>query len=283
MKRIIICTDGSQYSDACCRYATWIAKRMASSLETVYVSDLWQYETPLIADLGASFGMQPFQGFITQMQEMEKEKSALLETALHRIFKEAGWDVPVLFHHRTGFLQDVLDALESEGNPVDLVVLGKRGENANVATGHLGSTMERVVRASNKPCLVASRAYHPIQRVVFAYDGGASCQAGLDWIVQNVAILEHCQLQLVSVLDDAIAAADALRDAETRLTQGGLKPQSQLLHGIPQDAISSFVEMERADLLMMGAYGHGRLREFFIGSTTAELLMRCQVPVLMFR
>lgn len=33
----------------------------------------------------------------------------------------------------------------------------------------------------------------------------------------------------------------------------------------------------------MGAYGHSRIREFILGSTTTTMVRTCLVPVLMFR
>jgi nucleotide-binding universal stress UspA family protein len=36
-----------------------------------------------------------------------------------------------------------------------------------------------------------------------------------------------------------------------------------------------------ADLLIMGAYGHSRMREFVFGGVTRDLLSACAVPVLM--
>jgi nucleotide-binding universal stress UspA family protein len=33
----------------------------------------------------------------------------------------------------------------------------------------------------------------------------------------------------------------------------------------------------------MGAYGHSRIRQMIIGSTTAEMVRSCKVPVLMIR
>jgi nucleotide-binding universal stress UspA family protein len=38
-----------------------------------------------------------------------------------------------------------------------------------------------------------------------------------------------------------------------------------------------------ADLLVMGAYGHSRLREFVLGGVTEDILRGCAIPVLMFR
>ncbi|MEO6054349.1 MAG: universal stress protein, partial [Chthoniobacterales bacterium] len=36
-------------------------------------------------------------------------------------------------------------------------------------------------------------------------------------------------------------------------------------------------------LLVMGAYGHSRIRQLMVGSTTTAMVRTCQVPVLMFR
>ena len=38
-----------------------------------------------------------------------------------------------------------------------------------------------------------------------------------------------------------------------------------------------------ADLLIMGAYGHSRLREYVLGGVTEDMLEDCAIPILMFR
>jgi nucleotide-binding universal stress UspA family protein len=38
-----------------------------------------------------------------------------------------------------------------------------------------------------------------------------------------------------------------------------------------------------ADLLVMGAYGHSRLRQFVLGGVTEDMLKGCAVPLLIFR
>jgi nucleotide-binding universal stress UspA family protein len=45
-----------------------------------------------------------------------------------------------------------------------VILIGKRGEAADFAKGHLGSNLERIVRASHKPVFVASRASGRFQR-----------------------------------------------------------------------------------------------------------------------
>jgi nucleotide-binding universal stress UspA family protein len=49
----------------------------------------------------------------------------------------------------------------------------------------------------------------------------------------------------------------------------------------PANAILSHLASECADLLVMGAYGHSRLREFVLGGVTRTILGEMTVPVLM--
>ncbi len=67
--------------------------------------------------------------------------------------------------HETGFLVDNFHEFEASA---DLIILGKRGENAKFASGHLGANLERIVRASHKPCLITSRRFKPIERLLLA-------------------------------------------------------------------------------------------------------------------
>jgi nucleotide-binding universal stress UspA family protein len=47
--------------------------------------------------------------------------------------------------------------------------------------------------------------------------------------------------------------------------------------------IASYVEDKDISLLVMGAYGHNRIRHLVIGSTTAQMLRSSHIPVLLFR
>ena len=45
-------------------------------------------------------------------------------------------------------------------------------------------------------------------------------------------------------------------------------------------ALMAEVERRKADLLVMGGYGHSRLRETLLGGVTYELLHECPVPLV---
>ena len=281
MKTLLICTDGSNYAQECCRYGAWLAKKTGANVEILYVTDLRQFEIPAMVDLSGSLGIQPYDGMITQLRELEEHKSKFVEESAIKIFKSEGLIDRTSFHHETGLL---VDAIEEYANRADLILLGKRGENANFATEHLGSMLERVVRAVNKPCLVTSRKFHPIHRAVIAYDGGNSGRAALKFITQS-ELFRSFNIHIVTVDEkhDQDLANARLAEADELIKEHGINAECQILNGDVESAVADYADRVEADLLIAGAYGHSRIRKFLIGSTTSDLLRRCRIPVLCFR
>lgn len=162
--------------------------------------------------------------------------------------------------------------------------MGKRGENANFATDHLGSMLERVLRTLHKPCLVTNREYKAFTKVAIAYDGGDSSKKALDYISSS-QVFRSLELHVITCVEghNESQAAEHLKEAETALRKSELHPTCQIVAGEVEVAISDYVKHAEIDLLVLGAYGHSRIRELFIGSTTTEVLRICNVPVLCFR
>ena len=281
MKNLLICTDGSNYSQECCRYGAWLAKQAKAHVEVLYVTDLRQFEVPVVADLSGSLGIQPFEGMVTHLQEVEEQKAEFVKDSALSIFEAAGLSDRVQFHYETGLLVDAIDAYAARA---DLVLLGKRGENVNFATKHLGSMLERVVRSLSKPCLVTPRKFRPIDHVAVAYDGSPSCKEALEFM-SKVELFSAFNLQLIVVNEGRHEdeAAKLLAEAEVMLNRFSLYPACQVLNGVAETAIADYVKQTKVDLLVAGAYGHTRIRELLIGSTTTALLRNCHVPVLCFR
>lgn len=182
--------------------------------------------------------------------------------------------------HETGFLVDSLHEFEAQA---DLIVLGKRGESAEFASGHLGANLERIVRASSKPCLITSRQFKPIERLLFAYDGSHG-QKILQFLAQSPAF-KGLELHILTVAKkpDEPEAIAHLNEAEQKTKLAGFNPVRQLLQGDPETAIARYIEAQDIGLLLMGAYGHSRIRHLVIGSTTAQMLRSSHIPVLLLR
>lgn len=53
--------------------------------------------------------------------------------------------------------------------------------------------------------------------------------------------------------------------------------------GQPETELGKLVDHEGFGMLVMGAYGHSRIRTLVIGSTTSEMVRICKVPVVLMR
>ena len=159
---------------------------------------------------------------------------------------------------------------------------GSAGEHADFAKGHLGSNLERVVRTAVVPVMVASRAFKPIESFLIAFDGGASSLKAVHYAASN-PLLKGLKCHLIAVGKPGSETARELEAATTALKGAGFEVESELFQGHVEEIIKREVEARSADLLVMGAYGHSRIRRLVIGSTTAQLVRDCHVPVLMFR
>ncbi len=282
MKKILLCTDGSSYSHEACLYAAWLNRKTKARVDVLYVTDLRQFEVPAVADFSGSLGVQPFEGMITQLQEVEELKSGFVQEHALKTLRDAGVaEDSITFHHATGLLVDVISDF---AETADLVLLGKRGENVNFATEHLGSMLERVLRSIEKPCLVTNRKFKKFEKIAIAYDGGKSCQKALDYLAAH-ELFRSLELHLIVCTEGhkEEQATERLKAGEEKLHKAGLYPKCQILTGEVETAIADYVKHSAIDLLILGAYGHSRIRELLIGSTTTELLRRCHVPVLCFR
>jgi len=259
-KRLIVCVDGSSYGVEACRYACWLAGRTDSTIRALYVSDLRQFEVPVVADISGSFAFQPYQGVSSRLQEIENERAEAIKEATLATFEAEGMRNVSTFEHKTGLLVDVLKELQGKD---EWIVLGKRGETANFASEHLGSMMERVI---------------------FAYDGGESCRKALRYIAES-SFMKELELHVVTVSEgkDKNQRREDLMEAEKTLRNAGLKPVCQMLTGDPEGSIAGYVTEKEMNMLIMGAYGHNRIRYLLIGSTTTEMIRRCQIPVMCFR
>ncbi len=258
---------------------------MKATMSVSYISELGPFQASMITDLCGSLGIQPYQDILGQMQEIEKEKVKVIEQRCKTLFKEAGIKKAPSFHNHAGTLVEYIEDIEVSDHAPDLICLGKRGENANLATEHLGSSLERVIRVSTKPCLITSRKFTPIKKILLAYDDSPSTNKALEFFVNESKAFKKFKLHLITVDDNADTelSLKRLQKAESTLKKAGYSLSTQMLSGEVEDSIVRYIEEQNINLLVMGAYGHSQIRHLLIGSTTTLLLRCCRVPTLLFR
>jgi nucleotide-binding universal stress UspA family protein len=192
---------------------------------------------------------------------------------------EADGVAPVNQRLRHGDLLEAVAVLEPE---IRAVVIGKRGEAADFAAGHVGSNLERVVRSVHVPVLVASRAFHSIAKVLVAFDASQSARRAIERIADS-PVFQDLSVTLVHAGEASRNMSASMEHARARLAGAGLSVTMEVVAGEPEAALKRKVEIEGFDLLVMGAYGHSRIRSLIIGSTTTAMIQACRIPVLLYR
>lgn len=282
MSKIIACIDGSIYTHSVVDHAAWAAERLTASVELLQV--LGRGDIPA-ADLSGSISADAQQKLLNELARLDEERAKLIQQRARMVMDDARLRISAT---ATGAVStvlrngDLLETLSEREASADLVVIGKRGEAADFATAHLGSNLERVVRASRRPVLVASRAFATIDKALIAFDGGSSILKAVDALSRS-QLMSGIDIHLVCVGKDIPEMRRRLEGAVAQLHAGGHKTQFRFADGIPDKAIAGIVDAERMNLLVMGAYGHSRIRNLLIGSTTTEMIRSCKVPVLLFR
>ncbi|MFN3312343.1 MAG: universal stress protein [Hyphomonas sp.] len=282
MTHILALIDGSVYTHSVCDHAAWASRQYGGDIELLHVLTDRQ-GTSVPTDLSGAIGLGARSTLLDKLAEhdaqsahLAKERGrAILDAAQFRLESQGVTNVSLALRHG-----EIADSLVKRAG--DLIVMGKRGEGADFEKLHLGTNLERVVRAVHRPVLISSRAFKPITHAVFAFDDGVSARKALDSLV-NSPMAERPRITVLSVADPGSDLARAGIAAAARLTEAGYEAVAKAVPGQAEKVIAETTEQDDAGLLIMGAYGHSRIRNLIIGSTTTSLIRSCLIPLLLFR
>lgn len=280
MSTILTCTDGSRYAPSVYQHAAWAARRMGADIHVLHAIE--RDEIPPTHDHSGNLGFRASAELMEELTRLDEAHARVARLRGKAILEDAAKSLggtAVTTTQRHGALVDTVADFEKNAA---LIVLGKRGEHADFAKGHLGSNLERVVRAAKIPVLVAAREFKPVGRFLIAFDGGESSLKAIHYLATQ-PLLKEAECHIIAVGKPDSELSRALDGAATALKGAGYAVTSELLCGDADELISAKVKDTSSDLLVMGAYGHSRVRRFILGSTTTTLIRTCHVPVLLFR
>ncbi len=276
IKRLLVPTDGSEPASIGARYAVALASKLGASVLGLHVVDVKLLEGPFLRDLSASLGTAPYvnyQGNIAMLLD-ERGKAALNDLAKRCEMAQ----VPCDSMQVTGI---VPRAIVENADLADLVVMGRGGEHDQWLEGLVGSTTEAVVRRARRPVLITATAEVGTDRFLVAYDGSRHARQALH-TAAAFAVESAVPLELLVVGDEK--REPTVEEARKYLqSHGNLEVTYHRRAGEPGEVIVQCAGEFGANLLVMGAYGHSKVRELVVGSTTAYAMYHAPCPVLLTR
>jgi nucleotide-binding universal stress UspA family protein len=281
--RVLAAIDASLYAKSVADHAAWAATRTGSALSLVYTIE--RPADPGTHDLSGNLALGGQDALLEELAQLDEQRGRISQARGRQLLAQLAARLAEQHGLRadTGLRQgELVDSLLQVEHDVRLFVIGKRGEHADFAKGHLGSNLERVVRAVHRPVLVASRAFRLPAKFMIAFDGSATTRRCVE-IVAASPLLRGLGCELLMVGDDTPAQRAQLQWAESTLVAAGFAPNLQLLQGAADQLIVEAAQRGQVDLIVMGAYGHSRIRQLIVGSTTTHVLRSCQIPMLLLR
>jgi nucleotide-binding universal stress UspA family protein len=188
--------------------------------------------------------------------------------------------------------------------PADLVVLGARGLNP-VQRALLGSVSIAAVRHASCPVLVVRGRRRGIRTIVLGVDGSADSLSAAAF-VGSLALDPGLRLTLVAAvppppvppafelgssalfLDETLTRWQTEAERALESVAASFKKEVATIErrapvGQPGEEIASTANAVGADLIVVGARGHGAFKRLLLGSVSEYVLHHAGCPVLVVR
>lgn len=271
MSKILACLDGSAVSAAVCDFAAWAGIALDVPITLLHVLDQRRFPRPgngvpapllgnreqLLTDLAA---LDVRRGDLA-----EDQGRLLLDAAQLRVEEQRARCAGAVLQHG-----DLMTSLESLQEDFDLIVLGRQGEDSPPKR-LIGRHLESAIRLLHRPLLVAGHLFVKPSGVLLAYDDSSSARKAVTWVA-NCSLFDGLVCHLVTVGRDREERRAALTRAADELQAQGRQVITAITDGDVELGLERYRKQHGLELVVMGAFGHSRLRHFFMGSNTRNML-----------
>lgn len=167
----------------------------------------------------------------------------------------------------------------------DLAVVGQGLDRRRVRNGWR-TLPEQLLRNASRPVLVVPDGYAGAtcgQRVLVAWDGSAAAARAASAAIPLLAKAADVEAVTYST-DDGFNVPGEIDSLATFLSSHGVYARTRFLQARRNveigEAMLGHARSSGVDLLVLGGYGHSRLRELVLGSVSTTVMRGLQIPAL---
>jgi len=273
-RTILVELEGGERDSARLELATAIGARGAAHVIGLHVI------SPFYPTMGA-FG-DASAGLIADVQETYLREATEAAQRIEQRSSEHMGKTELNFEWRTaqGFASDVVPV---HARYADLTIMGQSDPDAT-SPSRPSDLPVHVVLDSGRPVLILPYIGdypHVGEQVLVAWNGSRESARAVH---DAMPLLQNAKLVTILCInprdEDHIAGADiAVELARHGVTAEAMRTVSSDV-SVGEILLSEAADLD-ADLLVMGAYGHSRFREFILGGVSQTLLNSMTLPVLM--
>jgi nucleotide-binding universal stress UspA family protein len=276
IKSIFLAVDGSIFTNTVVEYGIDMAKKLNAFLRVYSVIDIRIYEWVLNTGGEGYMPVVPSNVFHDESYKFHSERAEALIDTLRKKLKESH-----IKFEADKLEGDPVEVICDISRQVDLVIMGARGDYARWGDRLLGATLESVSRQIHSPLLIAGQLYKNFKSIVCAYDRSEASNMGLK-LSANLSEQLNLPLDVVTIHDDELIRNETLEEARIYLEPYKLTAQFRHEVGDPAKTLIQVTQdVPEPALLVMGSFGHSRIREAILGSTTVQVMRRANKPILL--
>lgn len=277
IKSILLCVDGSAYTESVLRHGVHLATTFSAHVRVLSVVDIRIFEWTAAMGADGFVPVIPSSAYQEESRRLMEEKTQAVLKKCSETLSEAG--VRFEIEKISGPPADVI---VERAHLVDLLIMGVRGEFATWESKMVGATLHAVSRETEKPIFVARRQFIPTERILVGYDGSAPGSRAMQlaaFFAGRLAV----PLTALSVSSNPKVGERYAEEARNYLSHYDIDVSTDVVPGNPEREIASYAEKHGFSLIVIGKYGHSRIREALLGSTTEHILRRSSMPVVMVK
>ena len=220
-------------------------------------------------------------GGYASLVEITEQSKADARAAYDRLKSAATPDVQTDFIMIEGVAQTARERFGELGRHFDLSIVGQ-GTPVNADDGLM---VEGALYGSGRPVFVVPAAHRgpaALDKVLVCWDGGLPAARAVAGALSLLRLAKQIEVVTVAKSDQAPEELPGF-NITRHLSRHGLAPTLKKLPPAKDagEAILAYAKEFGADFIVMGAFGHWRLREFILGGATRTALDKMGCPLLM--
>jgi nucleotide-binding universal stress UspA family protein len=283
MTKIITCVDGSGITHAVADAAIWAARKLDNPLCFLHtIEKLQQHGAD---DYTGTIGLGARSALLKEMTELDEKRGKvalklgkeLLDNVSKRAFESGLKKIETLQRHG-----DIIERVNEIQDDACLIVIGRNGKGHDGDFKVLGSHIETLLRKASHPVLVVPGEFKQPSSFMIAYDGRETADKALQKIIDD-GLLHGLHCHLVSVKNKEINLKEKFDSAKQLLESKGFKVTASFLEGDIHQSLMDYKTKNNVELVVIGAFGHSKLRQFFVGSNTMKMLEHSTTPLIVLR
>ncbi len=283
IKTILVPATGSDRDAAVFAAALSVARRFAAHIEFLHVRpDAAAMAVSMAAGGG---GATMVGGLINRLEEEANQREEKAQQLFRSFCASEGLallDTPPGAGPSAQWLREIgaePSWIVEHGRTADLLVIGRPGADEGVSL----DTLETALLESGRPLLIppiASLAALP-ETIAIAWKATPQAARALTGALPFLSIAK--QIVILTVAEDQRSKEEEADCLMAALRWHGIPVSTRLLQSDGRAAADTLLSAaaEHAALLVMGGYGHSRLREWIFGGVTLRVLRDAEIPVLM--